>query len=409
MNTDTTDPRRGLPSASGMHRLAACHGSHMAQQGLPDTGDAASSSGTAIHAVLAGQAPMDSLTPEQQDIAAACLRIEQAVTEQWMERHRINPATVATVRDSRRMWLYDKGQKVASGLADVIAYSGHFGLVMDFKTMSGDHGTAADNMQLRALAVMASNTYDLAKIDVAIIQPLVTWTPEVCSYDWPALMRAEEELLAIVAAANAPDAPRNAGAHCGYCRASATCPAVHREIETMARAGHIVFGTLELMRRTVRPGLSTQDLDAIAEEYAKHGKKKAKSKAKPARAAMKKVAEVRPHVESHGTGRFKARQPLGEKIRQTIDETLNSLKLVGVIHWAEQNVVATWVAGDGVGLYFGDQQGDELIVNRFVNQDAGCRGAVLTGIEVTGDRDLSGRLLKVCVFENDYRGLATKL
>lgn len=40
-----------------------------------------------------------------------------------------------------------------------------------------------------------------------------------------------------------------------------------REIETMARAGRIVFETLELMRRTVRPGLSTQDLDATAEEF----------------------------------------------------------------------------------------------------------------------------------------------
>jgi methionyl aminopeptidase len=40
-----------------------------------------------------------------------------------------------------------------------------------------------------------------------------------------------------------------------------------REIETMARAGHIVFETLDLMRRTVRPGLSTADLDAVAEEF----------------------------------------------------------------------------------------------------------------------------------------------
>jgi methionyl aminopeptidase len=40
-----------------------------------------------------------------------------------------------------------------------------------------------------------------------------------------------------------------------------------RELETMARAGRIVFETLELMRRTVRPGISTQDLDAAAEEF----------------------------------------------------------------------------------------------------------------------------------------------
>ena len=40
-----------------------------------------------------------------------------------------------------------------------------------------------------------------------------------------------------------------------------------REIETMAHAGHIVFETLDLMRRTVRPGISTQELDALAEEF----------------------------------------------------------------------------------------------------------------------------------------------
>jgi methionyl aminopeptidase len=40
-----------------------------------------------------------------------------------------------------------------------------------------------------------------------------------------------------------------------------------REIETMARAGRIVWQTLELMRRTVRPGVSTAELDSVAEEY----------------------------------------------------------------------------------------------------------------------------------------------
>ena len=40
-----------------------------------------------------------------------------------------------------------------------------------------------------------------------------------------------------------------------------------REIESMARAGRIVGETLQLMRRTVRPGLTTEDLDAAAEEF----------------------------------------------------------------------------------------------------------------------------------------------
>jgi methionyl aminopeptidase len=40
-----------------------------------------------------------------------------------------------------------------------------------------------------------------------------------------------------------------------------------REIETMARAGRIVAGTLAHMREILRPGLSTEDLDAAAERY----------------------------------------------------------------------------------------------------------------------------------------------
>ncbi|MGH2709412.1 MAG: type I methionyl aminopeptidase [Actinomycetota bacterium] len=40
-----------------------------------------------------------------------------------------------------------------------------------------------------------------------------------------------------------------------------------REIEIMARAGRIVAGTLERMREILRPGMSTEDLDAAAEEF----------------------------------------------------------------------------------------------------------------------------------------------
>jgi len=40
-----------------------------------------------------------------------------------------------------------------------------------------------------------------------------------------------------------------------------------REIETMAHAGHIVAGTLALMRQIVTAGMSTNDLDTAAEEF----------------------------------------------------------------------------------------------------------------------------------------------
>jgi len=40
-----------------------------------------------------------------------------------------------------------------------------------------------------------------------------------------------------------------------------------REIEIMARGGKILADTVSLMERTVKPGMTTADLDAIAEEY----------------------------------------------------------------------------------------------------------------------------------------------
>ncbi len=40
-----------------------------------------------------------------------------------------------------------------------------------------------------------------------------------------------------------------------------------REIEIMARAGGIVAGTLALMGRIIRPGMTTEDLDAAAEAF----------------------------------------------------------------------------------------------------------------------------------------------
>ncbi|MEP6572991.1 MAG: type I methionyl aminopeptidase [Gemmatimonadota bacterium] len=40
-----------------------------------------------------------------------------------------------------------------------------------------------------------------------------------------------------------------------------------REIDIMARAGHIVAETLALVRQSVRPGVSTLDLDGIAEAF----------------------------------------------------------------------------------------------------------------------------------------------
>jgi methionyl aminopeptidase len=45
-----------------------------------------------------------------------------------------------------------------------------------------------------------------------------------------------------------------------------------RELEKMHRAGLLVWGALQELRKLVRPGVTTKDLDAFAERYtAEHG------------------------------------------------------------------------------------------------------------------------------------------
>ena len=62
------------------------------------------------------------------------------------------------------------------------------------------------------------------EVAVAIIQPLVTHSPEVTVYDRPAIKQAESLMFARVAASNEPRPPRVAGeVQCKFCKAKSIC------------------------------------------------------------------------------------------------------------------------------------------------------------------------------------------
>jgi hypothetical protein len=70
-----SDPRKGRPSASSMDRLSACAASWNLEKlapAEPENPDA--TSGTRIHAVLAGLAPYDDLTADEQQTCDMCER-----------------------------------------------------------------------------------------------------------------------------------------------------------------------------------------------------------------------------------------------------------------------------------------------------------------------------------------------
>jgi hypothetical protein len=224
--------RQNKPSASGIARLASCSGSFGLESGMPDSSTPEAESGTRIHAVIALKADRDTLTPEELEICESCEKIEHDVVEQWRLRHHIDEVTaVHVVRDSERLWFRDR----CSGLADVVYICGELALVLDFKTgrVAADDGS--ENLQLRCLAVLVKANYKaVTQVEVAIIQPLVTHTPEICIYEGEELWLAQVELEKILDAANKPDAPLNPGDHCRYCKAASICPAVHKEVETLS-------------------------------------------------------------------------------------------------------------------------------------------------------------------------------
>ena len=221
-----SDERGDLPSASNAARYAACPGSHRACIGLPDESSEDSRRGDRIHAWLEkrrstrqedGSVNIFDLDGEDLDLAHRC---EVAANNLIAEHVPHAEKTLVETRfwDFYRTW---------SGKADLVVIDGTKALVIDYKTGRGDVEDATGNLQLRALAVFVASIPGtwIDDVVVAIVQPLAG-PPSVARYTIEDLEKAEEEIEAIMAKANATGQPRNPGPWCQYCRASGTdrCP-----------------------------------------------------------------------------------------------------------------------------------------------------------------------------------------
>jgi hypothetical protein len=217
--------RQGWTSASNAEADAACPGRHLAQRGLPEQQRDDADFGTKVHAALAAGKP-DGLTLEQTDIYDACQKIAAKLALQFFGNDSLS---VKTYRH-RRFWLKltnkeGKGIFQHSGEADVCYHIGSRLLVLDFKTLPGEKTESSRNGQLRDLAVLAAGEITgTQEVGVAIVQPLVTHSPELCLYKPDDLKRAALELYGRVVKSNDPKSPRVAGAiQCAYCLAKPNC------------------------------------------------------------------------------------------------------------------------------------------------------------------------------------------
>lgn len=231
-----SDERLNLPSSSGLHRLSACPGSFKLERGLLGTSSPESESGTRIHDYLALKLPEDALSPEEQDIAASCLQIEEKVLAQWKARLSIpEDAAIECHRDLGRVWLERDGEKIFSGSTDTVYVWERNALVLDYKTGRSTQADAAENLQLRSYAVLVVHKFGwLKSVEVCVVQPLHTHSPTPCHYDVDDLIESQKELFEILDASNSPTAPLRTGDHCNFCRAASICPAVRAEVTQLS-------------------------------------------------------------------------------------------------------------------------------------------------------------------------------
>lgn len=225
-----TDPRQGLPSASAFERLVECPPSHQMSLGLEDTESAVAASGTRIHAVLAGEANISTLSSDEEQTHDMCRHQADALIAEHIIGSDVDTLTevrLGLTHFGRVVIVSDKAQQSLrfTGQADLIIINGTHALIIDYKTGRGDTADAVDNHQLMALAALVSLHRPILSATVAIIQP---WAgkPTVAKYDLDTLREAQAKLISTLNTAEvATPADAVAGDHCKWCKAKMVCPA----------------------------------------------------------------------------------------------------------------------------------------------------------------------------------------
>ncbi len=247
-------------SASGFEQRMLCPGSHVLQQGLPNTSSKYAAEGTAAHALLTAalrdQDPAASYLGWSMDIESFTFVVDedmarhvQTTVDYVNDLKGPDGIVFADIRVNYSQYL-DTPEADAWGTADVIVARGDELIVVDFKYGMGVEVSAEKNPQMSLYGLGALQAYqgiaaDFTKVRLAISQPRIKQAPS--EYD---LTVEELEAWGRGAARSAVNDCKNAkiayavGAfedfkrvflhpgekQCKFCRAKATCPALRDDL-----------------------------------------------------------------------------------------------------------------------------------------------------------------------------------
>lgn len=302
-----SDPRLGLPSASGAARWSACPGSHLAEASAPyqesDAG-ADAAYGTNIHSLIERylrQFGTDVFVPLP-DPNDQSLKVEGSESDDLDLITRMVKARNDLVRiffpycagrfdDARfedRLWIRDSAWNlICSGQLDYVLIWQNRILLIDWKSGRGEVEQAAGNPQLRVQAVCAYQEFSNAilerypeiEIGVAIVQPYSSSQGAFTHalYEGKDVLRyAEARVIQDARLAVSQGQPRIPGlVQCKYCRNKANCP------EAAALTAMIPAMEAERTDWMDRPVTGSElDLYRLAEKIIESRKAKARAQLK---------------------------------------------------------------------------------------------------------------------------------
>jgi hypothetical protein len=220
------DIRAGWTSASNAYADTLCVGRHLAQKGLPElpASDDYATHGNAIHAALATRDP-SKLEESQLQTYERCLEIESKAIAQFFGDEAADLMTIA----EERFWVVidsaEDGRKLKhSGQVDRIYRSRTKALLLEYKSLPGEHAAASSNEQLRDQTCLMAGALLVTNIGTVVVQPLVSMNPELCIYNADQIKAASALMFDRVRASNRVGGKRTAGeAQCNYCRAKGQC------------------------------------------------------------------------------------------------------------------------------------------------------------------------------------------
>lgn len=289
-----SDERNHLPSASAFQRLDNCPGSHLLAIALRDAGKIPaetrsidSDAGTAGHLLLEHWARDPAMFDQPEEMwSKPALAIYHRLAESmrttfWMATaqatrlmrdHNIPYRSADAVE--QRLWLREDQRELGSAKIDCLWMTDDVVLIIDWKTLFGDHDDADVNLQMRMQAACVMQAYEVPVILVAVVQPR-TGAPTVAQYSKVLQQRAHDYCCTVAEEAMKLNAARAPGPWCKFCPCLPFCPEAAAVTQMIADYGilqapieELVSGAKsERLSRLMHAGaIATKVVEAVKNE-----------------------------------------------------------------------------------------------------------------------------------------------